>query len=157
MRKNRRREQGQVNPNKALMKSPEEREKHAKARLHSFFFFLDKERQQTLSGEMYLKIYKRIKHTLMRTVLFPHRMLLGRCYQSDSSAGVISRCRKQGGQWGSHRMGGGRPTTLTRLRTRTVTGEAPQRPLLDRASRPHSSLPAPPLPAAGQSPASRGP
>ena len=57
-----------------------------KSQIAFFFFFLDKERQQTLSGEMYLKIYKRIKHTLMITVLFPHRMLLGRCYQSDSSA-----------------------------------------------------------------------
>lgn len=34
-------------------------------------------------------------------------------------------------------MGGGRPTTATLgLRTQTVTGEAPQRPLLDRAWRP---------------------
>lgn len=95
-----------------------------------FFFFLDKERQQTLSGEMYLKIYKRIKHTLMRTVLFPHRMLLGRCYGSDSSAPVGNpTVRKPQDERGKthHRNPGAE---------NAVTGEAPQRPLLDRAWRP---------------------
>lgn len=66
---NRKKREGHINPNRALTEVQRKLERHAKAR----FVFI--KRDTDPFREMYLKIYKAIKHTLIRTVLFSHACL----------------------------------------------------------------------------------
>lgn len=60
--------------------------------------------------EMYLKTYKAIKHTPIRTVVFPHA-----CLQEGVVGQAIYRVGNSwGGECGGHKMGG-KSTTATFL------------------------------------------